>query len=360
MACYNQFMNTRLLLFIGTILLLVFFALNKNGPSLKETISQKEDVKEETPATKILTTNLEIPWSLAFLPDQRMLVTERPGRVKLINNDGSIAGDAITISEVKHAGEGGLLGLALHPDFENNKYVYLYYTFDDKGNTMNKVVRYTFENDKLIKPLTIQGKIPGSFFHNGGRIKFGPDKFLYITTGDSQNESTSQDINSLAGKILRLDEDGKGAVYSYGHRNPQGLDWKDGKLYATEHGPSTHDEINIIEKGKNYGWPIIKGTQTQREMETPLLESGNETWAPSGTVFYKDNLFFAGLRGSALFEFNPKDLSLKAHFKNEFGRIRDVVLGPDNFLYILTNNRDGRGTQRSGDDKIIKINPEKL
>lgn len=319
-----------------------------------------QEMNSDAPASSILTSNLEIPWSLVFLPDQRMLVTERPGRVKLINKDGSVIGNALALNDVKHAGEGGLLGIALHPNFRDNKFVYIYYTFEDKGITLNKVVRYSFESNKLVDPQIILGKIPGSFFHNGGRIKFGPDKFLYITTGDSQNESTSQDKNSQAGKILRVDENGKGVVYSYGHRNPQGLDWKDEKLYVTEHGSSTRDEVNLVEQDKNYGWPEIRGDETRLGMETPLIHSGNDTWAPSGAVFYNGNLFFAGLRGSALYEFNPADKSLKTHFKNEFGRIRDVVLGPDNLLYILTNNHDGRGFPKSEDDKIIIINPSKL
>lgn len=357
-------MNKLLILLIGVLLFTALFNLNKNG-SLNKDTPQNKTTTQNAPSAEVLTTNLEIPWSLVFLPDGRMLVTERPGSVKLINKDGSIAGNAIIISDVKHAGEGGLMGMTLHPDFQSNKYVYIYYTFEDKGVTLNKVVRYVFENDKLVNPQIILGKIPGSFFHNGGRIKFGPDKFLYITTGDSQNESSSQDKNSQAGKIIRVDENGKGGIYSYGHRNPQGLDWLDGKLYITEHGPSggancCRDEINLIEQGKNYGWPQSVGDDVRSGTIAPLLHSGGDTWAPSGAVFYNDRLFFAGLRGSALYEFDPNDKSIKEHFKNEFGRIRDVVIGPDNLLYILTNNRDGRGTQRSGDDKIIIVNPEKL
>lgn len=359
-------MNKAVLLF-AVILLVVFLILNKSEQPLKQTTPQKTQT-QNSPQTTILTTNLEIPWSLVFLPDQRIFVTERPGRVKIINKDGGIADNAITISDVKHAGEGGLMGMVLHPDFESNKYVYLYYTFDNQGRTMNKVVRYEFKEDKLINEKVLIDKIPGSFFHNGGRIKFGPDKYLYITTGDSQNESSSQDKSSLAGKILKLKDDGSNLeVYSYGHRNPQGLDWLNGKLYITEHGPSSgfwpnccQDEINLIEKGENYGWPQSIGDKVQSGTIAPLLHSKGDTWAPSGAVFYKNRLFFAGLRGSALYEFNPVDKSLKTHFKNEFGRIRDVVLGPDNLLYILTNNRDGRGTQRPNDDKIVIINPEKL
>lgn len=357
-------MKKLLLFFLGAILLLTFF-LNKSQQSTKQTFTPQQKSNQEQPDVTTFATNLEIPWSLVFLPDERILITERPGKIKLISKNGSDVKDILTIADVKHAGEGGLMGMTLHPDFRNNKYIYLYYTFDNQSQTMNKVVRYVFKDDKLINPQIIIGNIPGSFFHNGGRIKFGPDKLLYITTGDSQNESSSQDENSLAGKILRVDEKGNTTIFSYGHRNPQGLDWLNGMLYITEHGPSgglncCKDEINLVEEGKNYGWPQSVGDKVEKGTISPLLHSGTDTWAPSGSTFYNGKLFFAGLRGTALYEFNPADKTLKTHFKNEFGRIRDVVLGPDNYLYILTNNRDGRGVQRSGDDKIIRINPEKF
>jgi glucose/arabinose dehydrogenase len=329
--------------------------------------AQDKTFDNNAQTTTVLTQNLEIPWSLVFLPDNRILVTERPGRVKLINSNGSIAGEVLNISEVKHQGEGGLTGLTLDPDFQSNKFVYMYYTYETDGKTMNKVARYKFNDNKLEFNKSLLGTIPGSLFHNGGRIKFGPDKLLYITTGDAQDTSESQDKNSLAGKILRMRRDGSNLeVFSIGHRNPQGLDWLSGKLYITEHGPSgggsncCRDEINLVEKGKNYGWPQSVGDKVESGTIAPLLHSSGDTWAPSGAVFYNGKLFFAGLRGTALYEFNPSDKSLKAHFKNEFGRIRDVAVGPDNLLYILTNNRDGRGFAKTGDDKIIVVNPEKL
>ena len=194
---------------------------------------------------------------------------------------------------------------------------------------------------------------------------------MYITTGDAQNPSQSQDRNSLAGKILRVDRKGKPAsdnpfnnsTYSYGHRNPQGISWNSNRqLYETEHGPLAHDEINRIAKGGNYGWPTIQGTQSKEGMISPIKESGIGTWAPSGAEFYNDRLFYAGLRGTALFEAKIENefVNLTEHFKNEFGRVRDVVLGPDNLLYVLTSNTDGRGIPSGDDDKIIRINPEKF
>lgn len=361
-----------IILFIGSSL--IFF--NKN-PSIKiesniySSNNQGSDIS-------IIAQKLETPWALVFLPDRSLLVTERPGRVRLIDNNNNLQVDPVAIfSKVKEIGEGGLLGMTLHPDFATNNFVYLYYTYGENiGNTLNRVVRMTYQNKKLHDEKIIVDKIPGSLFHNGGRIKFGPDGFLYIATGDAQNPSQAQNINALGGKILRVTDEGKPApdnpfnnlVYSYGHRNPQGLAWNsEGQLWATEHGRSGLlsglDELNLIEKGKNYGWPIIQGDQTKNGMETPKLNSGSfVTWAPSGAVFIKNSLFFGGLRGQTLYEaiIDQNKIILKEHFKGQFGRIRDVVLGSDSFLYITTSNRDGRGNPSPSDDKIIKINPSDI
>lgn len=323
---------------------------------------------KDIPAVSVVATGLEIPWALAFLPDGSILVTERPGRLRVIDKDGKLNPKPVTtLSDVKQIGEGGLLGLVIHPDFEKNHYLYLYYTYSEKGsNTLNRVTRYKYEDNSLKEQSVILDKIPGSTFHDGGRIKFGPDKFLYITTGDAENPSQAQDKNSLAGKILRIKDDGIAEVYSYGHRNPQGITWdKDGKLWATEHGRSGAlsglDELNLIEPGKNYGWPTIQGDKKKDGMVTPVLNSGPDTtWAPAGVAFTNGSLYFGGLRGQTLYQFNIDTHTLTEHFKGQFGRIRDVILGPDNMLYITTSNRDGRGSPSSDDDKIIRINPTKL
>jgi glucose/arabinose dehydrogenase len=232
----------------------------------------------------------------------------------------------------------------------------------------------TYNSKTLTDQKIILDGIPGAPNHNGGRIKFGPDKFLYIGTGDAQNPSQAQNTNSLGGKILRIKDDGEipadnpfhNPVYSYGHRNVQGLAWDNqGRLWATEHGrsgiQSGLDEINLIEKGKNYGWPIIQGNEKRGGMETPRLNSGpTTTWAPSGLAFLDGVLYFGGLRGRTLYEALTDNLALKEHFKDKFGRIRDVIVGPEGLLYITTSNQDGRGNPKKGDDKIIRVNPKKL
>ncbi len=323
---------------------------------------------------EIIAENLEIPWEIAFLPDNTMLVTERSGKLLKVGTPTKAIKE---IEGVKHIGEGGLLGIAIDPNFASNNFIYLYSTTQENNQIMNRVERYKLANDTLSDKTTIFSGIKGSKYHDGGKIAFGPDGYLYIATGDAENTALSQDKNSLNGKILRIKSDGSipddnpfgNAVYSMGHRNPQGLTWdKNGNLWQTEHGPSGtqtgYDELNIISRGENYGWPIIKGAQTQSGYITPVLQSGSEdTWAPAGVAYANDSLFFGGLRGETLYEVKINDFSkleLKSHFSQQFGRIRAVVLGPDGYLYISTSNTDGRGKPKENDDKIIKINPSAL
>jgi glucose/arabinose dehydrogenase len=330
-----------------------------------------EGISDE--AYGVLAANLEIPWSLDFLPDGRILVTERPGRVRLLTQQGGLVPEPILfVEEVLHQGEGGLLGVAAHPEFASNRLVYLYYTYESAQGPANKVVSYTLENHALSEARTIIEQIPGARFHNGGRIRFGPDSMLYITTGDAQIPELSQDRASLAGKILRLHDDGStpadnpfadSPVYSYGHRNPQGLAWDgDGNLWTTDHGPKGHDEVNLIEPGKNYGWPLIQGDEEAPAMETPVLHSASDTWAPSGADVLGSFMYFAGLRGRALYQFNldPEDPVLIPRLEGEFGRLRDVVAGPGGLLYILTSNRDGRGIPTAQDDLLLVVNPDRF
>lgn len=329
------------------------------------------DSKEENITT--IAQDLSIPWEIAFLPGGDLLVTERPGRLLRIGQDKQV----IPVNGVRHVGEGGLLGLALHPDFASNNFVYLYLTTTAGSGLTNRVERYVLSGNELSGRTVILEHIPGAQFHDGGRIAFGPDEKLYITTGDAGTEANAQNRESLAGKILRLNDDGsipmdnpfKTAIWSYGHRNPQGITWdEDGNLWATEHGrsgtASGFDEVNLIKPGKNYGWPTIEGDATASGMETPKANSGaKETWAPSGAAYLDGSIYFAGLRGEALYEAaidGTNIPTIKAHLAGEFGRLRTVAVGPDGFLYILTSNKDGRGVVKPSDDKIIRINPELL
>jgi len=338
----------------------------------------------ESYQVEIVAENLEVPWGVAFAPDGRIFVTERVGNLRVIEN-GILNPEPIKILDVSGF-EGGLLGIALDPNFEENHHIYLYYTYNDFLSTYNKLSRFTESNNQLSNELILLDKIAGGAIHDGGRIKFGPDGMLYITTGEAGIPDRAQDLNSLGGKILRINPDGtipddnpfeNSPVYSYGHRNPQGLDWDPvtGKLVISEHGPSgergfAHDEVNVIEPGKNYGWPKVVGDETDPSYTSPILHTGDKTWAPSGASFYNsDNIpqwenkyFIATLRGNHLRMLdldieNNKVISSEALFQGEFGRLRDASIGPDGNLYILTSNRDGRGSPEPTDDRILRIIP---
>ncbi len=343
---------------------------------IPETLNQTLIPDEPTPTPELISTavqNLQTPWEITFLPDGRLLITERSGSLVLIDADS----ERIPIVGVLEQGESGLLGLALHPEFDQNGLLYIYMTYQGAGSLLNRVERYQFDGKVLSDRMVIIDQIPGDVNHDGGRIEFGPDGLLYITTGDASYGPNAQDINSLAGKILRLHDDGTipadnpfgNAVYSYGHRNPQGLAWDEqGQLWSTEHGPSGlgsgYDELNLIEIGGNYGWPDIQGDQTREGMISPRLQSGgNETWAPGDLEIVDGVAYFTGLRGSTLYSVPLNDIrpeTLQRHFASEYGRLRALRLGSDGLLYVGTSNRDGRGSIRAGDDKIFRIDPKQL
>ncbi len=345
-----------------------FFAKRVDVPTFSPKSILTQENADEAPAFVSIVKNMDILWALDFLPEGLLIFTERAGKVFTFNPvEDTVPKMLAEFSDVVSVGEGGLLGIAVHPRFAENNFIYLYHTYRKDGGLFNRVIRVKKSGDTLVEKKIIVDAIPGAEVHNGGRIKFGPDGMLYIATGDAALPAHSQDIQSLAGKILRMNDDGTipesnpfpgSAVYSYGHRNPQGLAWDSvGNLWETEHGQSAGDEVNLILQGKNYGWPVIRGAQKSALMESPVLESGSSTWAPSGATVLDDSLFFTGLRGQALYEFDIKTRTLKTHFKGQFGRVRDVVRGPDNFLYLLTSTRDGRGVPMKGDDQIIRINP---
>ena len=366
------------------LLLLAVLAAAATTPNDQElrTIHTKDGVflKVET-----FVTGLEVPWSIAFTSPTRMLVTERPGRVRIVENGTLKPQPLAVISDVESTGETGLMGMTIAPDYEKSRWLYLSYAYSARGGIQVRVVRYRDDGSSLSDRKVIVEGLPASQFHAGCRLRFGPDGKLYVTTGDATTREIAQKMDSLGGKTLRFNPDGSlpsdnpfpgSPVFSLGHRNSQGLDWQPGTglQFQTEHGPSGFDgpgggdEVNIVEKGKNYGWPVVHHKASKEGMVSPLLEF-TPAVAPSGASFVtgsklpalKGDFLFACLRGEALMRvrFDPKDPRRVADteplFVKEFGRLREVVNGPDGAIYFSSSNRDGRGSVRRGDDRILRL-----
>ncbi|MHB0912921.1 MAG: PQQ-dependent sugar dehydrogenase [Armatimonadota bacterium] len=328
---------------------------------------------------------LTVPWDMAFLPGGRVYVTERPGRVRLIENGNLRERPYARIANVLARGEGGLMGIAVHPDYPNPPWVYLMYTYRADGAVYNRVSRFTDTRTGLTDERPVVVRIPGASFHNGGIIRFGPDGMLYIGTGDAGQSELAQDRSSLAGKILRVTPEGAepsdnpfpgSPVYAYGFRNIQGLAWnpENGDLWATNHGPSANDSIFIVEKGGNHGWPRVLGVTDRRGVVDPVLFFPETSIAPSRALFYTGSLmpdlqgdfFFTTLIGNHLQRVvlsGPRSIRRIERWwqtgtqQGRYGRLRALAQGPDGALYVGTSNRDGRGPVRPGDDRILRITP---
>ena len=329
--------------------------------------------------------NLMIPWSLVFLPNGDALVTERPGQIQRIPRGHNQQKLYIKIDEVAPVGDGGLMGMALHPQFKQHPFVYTFHSYKIDDKLFNRVIRLRHHGDTAVFDRVILDKIPGAKVHIGGRIAFGPDGMLYVGTGDLWVQPISQDLKSWDVKILRITPNGQiqkdnpfpgSPIYSYGHRVVQGLAWdpKTGVMFNSEHGSSgewpgvqARDEINIVEEGGNYGWPLVVGAPRIAKYRDPITMWKKLSVPPGGMTFYRGDLFVATLRSEGLirirFKKDSNDYeinSIERWFARDlangiYGRLRDVIVGPDGHLYVVTGNTDGRAQLRPNDDKILRL-----
>lgn len=324
---------------------------------------------------EVVAESLVVPWSIAVAPDGRLFIAERPGRIRVVVDDRLVPESWATLpvfDGTRTGREAGLMGLALHPDFASNPFVYICYSQGTPPSGMvNRVARLR-ERDGHGDDLTILLDVPGGDYHNGCRVKIGPDRKLYVTTGDAYLKALAQDISSLAGKVLRLNLDGSiptdnpipgSPVWSLGHRNPEGVAWdpRSGLAYLTEHGDSTLDEVNVLERGANYGWPNVQGRATDPRYKDPAVIFHV---APAGAMFLAASasgtvhqMLIATLRGRLirLAVDGPNVSVADDSVLVGYGRLRDVAPGPDGSVYVATSNRDGRGRPRAGDDRILRI-----
>lgn len=352
-----------------------------NSTSSSSTTSESsptQQAAEETPPAKgsvkvlrTVATGLNTPWGLAPLPDGDLLVSSRDdATITRVDEQTGKKTELGEVPGVSPAGEGGLMGLALSPDYASDHMVYAYFT----SASDNRIVRMLYDGQKpsgeqLGAPDTIFRGIPKGYIHNGGRIAFGPDKMLYAGTGESGDTGLSQDTKSLGGKILRMTPEGEPApgnpfpdspVYSYGHRNVQGLAWDDKqRLFASEFGQDTWDELNAIKPGDNYGWPEAEGRSDDKKFHNPIAQWGTDDASPSGIAYAEGSLWMAGLKGQRLWRIPLKGTAAsadpQAFLEGDYGRLRTVVSAGGDKLWLVTSNTDGRGSPKEGDDRILEI-----
>ena len=305
-------------------------------------------------AEKVVT-QLNSPWSINY-DREYFFISEKAGTIAKSGQDGNLIREDVHLSApLSNAAESGLLGFVLKKDFQVSHEAYAYYTYDLEGAPFNRIVTLHYDGGSWYEKKILLDGIESGPVHHGGRLALSPDGILYATIGDGANPDSAQEPDSFNGKILRLNEKNTFEIVSTGHRNPQGLTWdENGVMYASEHGQSANDEVNIIKKGNNYGWPVIEGTESGDGMETPFLTSGSsETWAPSGMAFHKGLLYIAALRGEAILVIDPTDGKLLNKIEG-FGRIRDVFSDGES-LYFITNNTDGRGNPTKEDDVFYRL-----
>ena len=315
-----------------------------------------------------IATGLEAPWGLDFLPSGDAIVTERDTRrVLLVGGDGRHEVTELSVIEsAAPVGEAGLLGVAVSPDFDRDRTVYFYVTTEQD----NRVIRATLRGDELSEPEPVLTGIPKGPTHDGGRLEFGADGYLYVSTGETGEPELAQDPDSLAGKILRITTDGEPAPgnplgtppWTYGHRNVQGLAFDDdGNLWASEFGQDTFDELNLIEKGDNYGWPEVEGKGGGEEYVDPQITWSTDVASPSGLAYLDGHLWMAALRGQRLWRVAVSDGQASeptAFFVGDYGRMRTIAVAPDGNLWVTTSNRDGRGDPAPQDDRILLVDPD--
>lgn len=355
---------------MGIVAAIAAAAVILNSPGAPPPLPDPATTNKGSEAVEVLATSLEKPRSIAF-GDDRIFITEKPGRIRVLQ-DGILLEKPLATFRVPDVFAGGLLGIQTHPDFENNHHIYIYHTYVEDGSLWNKVTRITEADNRLVEAETIIDGIPGSQFSNGGIIKFGPDGRLYVATGSvSDSSHMPQDPASLAGKILRINDDGTipennpihdSAVYALGFRNPQGMAWDSaGNFYMTDMGPTKSDEINLVLPGKNYGWPEQEcsggGYEDSILCYDPAIEPGGILVYDGDLLDIRGKLVMTTLRASHLYTVDLEDPGLQTSdiILSGTGRIRDVAQAHDGSLYILTSNTDGKGFPTDDDDRLLRV-----